>query len=63
MAIGILRSMLVYPSKARNDINIALCQRPVDIPQEQWTLNQQFQAAMEKLRASYAPQNKTDTTT
>jgi len=63
MAIGILQSMLVYPSKARNDIDIALCQRPADIPQEQWTPNQQFQAAMEKLRASYAPRNKTDTTT
>jgi hypothetical protein len=41
-AIGILQSMLVYPSKARNDINIALPQRPADIPQEQWTPNWQF---------------------
>jgi hypothetical protein len=55
MAIGILQSILVYPSKARNDIDIALRQRPADIPQEQWTPNRQFQAAMEKLRASYAP--------
>jgi len=39
MAIGILQSMLVYPSKARNGIDIALCQRPADIPQEQWTPN------------------------
>jgi len=39
VAIGILQSMLVYPSKARNAINIALRQRPADIPQEQWTPN------------------------
>jgi hypothetical protein len=62
-AIGILQSMLVYPSKARNDIDIALRQRPADVPQEQWTLNRQFQAVMEKLRASYTPRNETDTTT
>jgi hypothetical protein len=55
--------MLVYPSKVRNDIDIALCQRPADIPLEQWTPNRQFQAMMEKLRASYAPRKETNTTT
>jgi hypothetical protein len=59
----LFKPKVVYPSKARNDIDIALCQRPDDIPQEQWTPNRQFQAAMEKLRASYVPRNKTDTTT
>jgi hypothetical protein len=36
-AIGILQSMLIYPSKARNDIDIAICQRPAEIPQAEWT--------------------------
>jgi hypothetical protein len=55
--------MLIYPSKARNDIDIAICQRPAEIPQAEWTPDKQFQAAMTKLRASYAPRNETDTTT
>jgi len=62
-AIGILQSMLIYPSKARNDIDIAICQRPAEIPQAEWTPDKQFQAAMTKLRTSYAPRNETDTTT
>jgi hypothetical protein len=62
-AIGILQSMLIYPGKARNDIDIALCQHPADIPQVEWTPDQQLQAAMIKLRTSYAPRNETDTTT
>lgn len=62
-AIGILQSMLTYPSKARNDIDIALRQPPVDIAQAEWTPDRQFRAAMTKLRASYAPRNETDTTT
>jgi hypothetical protein len=62
-AIGILQSMLIYPSKARNDIDIAICQRPAETPQAEWTPDKQFQAAMTKLRASYAPRNETDTTT
>jgi hypothetical protein len=63
MAIGILQSMLVYPSKARNDIDIALRQRPADIIEVEWTPDRQFQAAMMKLHDSYAPRNETDTTT
>ena len=55
--------MLIYPSKARNDIDIAICQRPAEVPQAQWTPDKQFQAAMMKLRTSYAPRNETDTTT
>ena len=55
--------MLIYPSKARNDIDIAICQRPAEIPQAEWTPDKQFQAAMTKLRTSYAPRNETDTTT
>jgi hypothetical protein len=47
--------MLIYPSKARNDIDIAICQQPADIPQEEWTPDKQFQAAMTKMRTSYAP--------
>jgi hypothetical protein len=62
-AIGILQSMLIYPSKACNDIDIAICQCPAEIPQAEWTPDKQFQAAMTKLRASYAPRNETDTTT
>jgi hypothetical protein len=62
-AIGILQSMLIYPSKARNDIDIAIRQRPVDINEAEWTPDKQFQAAMEKLQGSYAPRNETDTTT
>jgi hypothetical protein len=62
-AIGILQSMLIYPSKAHNDIDIAICQRPAEIPQAEWTPDKQFQAAMTKLRTSYAPRNETDTTT
>jgi hypothetical protein len=62
-AIGILPSMLIYPSKARNDIVIAICQQPAEIPQAEWTPHKQFQAAMTKLRTSYAPRNETDTTT
>jgi hypothetical protein len=62
-AIGILQSMLIYPSKARNDIDIAICQRPAEVPQAEWTPDKQFQAAMMKLRTSYAPRNETDTTT
>jgi hypothetical protein len=62
-AIGILLSMLIYPSKARNDIDIAICQRPAEIPQAEWTPDKQFQAAMTKLRTSYAPRNETGTTT
>jgi hypothetical protein len=62
-AIGILQSMLVYPSKARNDIDIALCQHPVCLDENEWTPDWQFQAAMTKLRDSYAPRNETDTTT
>jgi hypothetical protein len=61
-AIGILQSMLVYPSKARNDIDIALRQRSADINEAEWTPDRQFQAAMTKLRDSYAPRNETDTT-
>jgi hypothetical protein len=45
-AIAILQSMLIYPSKARNDIDIAICQCPAEIPQAEWTLDRQFQAAM-----------------
>jgi len=55
--------MLIYPSKARNDIDIAICQHLAEIPQAEWTPNKQFQAAMSKLRTSYAPRNETDTTT
>jgi hypothetical protein len=62
-AIGILQSMLIYPSKARNDIDIAICQCPAEIPQAEWMPDKQFQAAMTKLRTSYAPRNETDTTT
>ena len=62
-AIGILQSMLIYPSKARNDIDIVICQQPAEIPQAEWTPDKQFQAAMTKLRTSYAPRNETDTTT
>ena len=62
-AIGILQSMLVYPSKARNDIDIALRQCPADIIEAEWTPYRQFQAAMTKLCDSYAPRNETDTTT
>ena len=62
-AIGILQSMLIYPSKARNNIDIALRQRPVDLGENEWTPDRQFQAAMNKLRDSYAPRNETDTTT
>ncbi len=61
-AIGILQSMLVY-SKVRNDIDIDLWQRPADIIEAEWTPDRQFQAAMTKLHDSYAPRNKTDTTT
>ncbi len=50
-------------SKARNDIDIALRQCPADIVEAEWTPDHQFQAAMTKLRDSYAPQNETDTTT
>jgi hypothetical protein len=62
-AIGILQSMLVYPSKARNDIDIALCQCLADIIEAEWSPGRQFQAAMTKLCDSYAPRNETDTTT
>lgn len=62
-AIGILQSMLVYPSKARNDIDVALRQRPADVEETDWTPDRQFLAAMNKLRNSYAPSNETDTTT
>jgi hypothetical protein len=62
-AIGILQSMLIYPSKARNDTDIAICQRPAEIPQAEWTPEKQFQGALTKLRTSYAPRNETDTTT
>jgi len=62
-AIGILQSMLIYPSKACNDIDIAICQRPAEIPQAEWTPDRQLQAAMTKVRTSYAPRNETDTTT
>jgi hypothetical protein len=55
--------MLIYPRKARNDIDIAICQRPAEIPQAEWTPDKQFHAAMTKLRTSYAPRNETDTTT
>jgi hypothetical protein len=49
-AIGILQSVLVYPSKARNDIDIAIRQRPVDINEAEWTPDKQFKAALEKLQ-------------
>jgi hypothetical protein len=62
-AIGILQSMLIYPSKARNDINIALPQCLVDLNENEWTPDQQFQAAMTKLHDLYAPRKETDTTT
>jgi hypothetical protein len=62
-AIGTLQSMLIYPSKARNDIDIALCQHPTEVAQVEWTPNQQFQAPMTKLQTSYASRKETDTTT
>jgi hypothetical protein len=62
-AIGILQSMLIYPSEARNDIDVAICQRSAEIPQAEWTPDKQFQAAMTKLRTSYAPRNESDTKT
>jgi len=37
-----LQSMLIYPSKARNDIDIAICQQPAKIPQAEWTPDKQF---------------------
>ena len=46
-----------------NDIDIAICQHPAEIPQAEWTPDKQFQAAMTKLRTSYASRNETDTTT
>ena len=55
--------MLIYPSKARNDTDIAICQHPAAIPQAEWTPDKQFQAAMMKFRTSYAQGNETDTTT
>jgi hypothetical protein len=55
--------MLIYPSQARNDIDITLCQLPVDIVEAEWTPDYQFQAAMTKLGESYAPRNETDVTT
>jgi hypothetical protein len=63
ITIGILQSMLIYPSKARNDIDIAMCQRPAEILQAEWTADRQFRAAITKLRTSYAPRNEMDTTT
>jgi hypothetical protein len=59
-AICILQSMLIYPSKGRNDIDIALHQCPADITEAEFC---QFQAAMTKLCDSYAPRNETDMTT
>jgi hypothetical protein len=55
--------MLVYPSKARNDIDIAIRQRSANVAQNEWTPSRQFQLAITNLRASYAPRNETDTVT
>jgi hypothetical protein len=41
-AIGILQSIVVYPSKARNDIDIVLCQRPANIIEAEWNPDDNF---------------------
>jgi hypothetical protein len=61
-AIGILQSMLIFPSKARNNVVIALHKWPTDFVQADWTPDWQFQTVTVKVHTLYVPRNETDTT-
>jgi len=62
-AKGILRSMLKWPSKARNDFDMAIKVIPAGVDPIEWTEDRQFQAALNRIIQGYSPSNITDTTT
>lgn len=59
-ALGILRSLFTYGSKALSDIDVAMA-RPQNVPEDDWNSERKFRAAMEAIK-QYAPRNVTDVT-
>ena len=62
-AIGVLQSIFRFGSRARNDVETALTNRPADINENDWTSQKQWLASITKIITDYQPSTQSDKAT